>query len=188
MEIVEEARKLAKEMSERYGFIPPIDYTDLIVKKGQEIAEKLNANSKIVLTSCYLIDIGLGKALSEGKRKEHAKISSEIAKEFLEKFDLSTEEKEKIINCIEAHHGKVEHICIESEIVKNADNFRFLDPTGLFISLYWAKETGRSLSEWVKLAREKVEEKYKLVTLDICKKETEKNYKIIKEFLNRVDV
>jgi hypothetical protein len=98
-------------MSEKYGKTPPFDHTELIVKKGQELAKKLNA-----------------------------------------------------------------------------DNFRFLDPTGLFISLYWAKENGRSLSEWVKLAREKVEEKYKLVTLDICKKEAEENYKVVKEFLNRVNV
>jgi HD superfamily phosphodiesterase len=188
VDIVEESRRLAKEMSEKYGKTPPFDHTELIVKKGQELAKKLGADEKIVTISCYLIDVGLSKAYQKGKIKEHTKISSEMAKDFLNKFNLSKKEKEKIINCIEAHHGKVKHNCIESEIVKNADNFRFLDPTGLFISLYWAKETGRNLSEWVKLAKEKVEEKYKLVTLDICKKETEENYKLIKEFLNRVNI
>ena len=175
-------------MSEKYGKMPPFDQTDLMAKKGQEIAKKLNADIKIVTVSCYLIDIGLGKAYQEGKIKEHIKISSEFAKEFLKKFNLTKNDKEKIINCIEAHHGEVKHNCIESEIVKNADNFRFLDPTGLLISLYHAQETGRSLSEWVKRATEKVEEKYKLVTLDICKKEAEENYKIIKEFLNRINI
>lgn len=116
-------------------------------------------------------------------------MSSGIAKDFLKKFNLSNNDKEKIINSIEAHHGGLEHNCIESEIVKNADNFRFLDPMGLLISVYWTKENnGRSLSEWIKLAKEKVEEKYKLVTLDICKKEAEENYRIIKEFLNRVNI
>jgi len=186
--ITEEARKLAKEMSENYGRTPPFDHTELIVKKGQELAKKLNVGVKIVTVSCYLIDAGLSKAYQEGKVKEHVKMSSEIAKEFLKKFNLSEKDKEKIINCIEAHHGEVKHNCIESEIVKNADNFRFLDPTGLLISLYHAQETGRSLSEWVKRATEKVEEKYKLVTLDICKKEAEENYKIIKEFLNRINI
>lgn len=188
MDIVEEARKLAREMSESYGRTPPFDHTEFIVKKGQELAKKLNVDVKIVTVSCYLIDVGLSKAYQEGKIKEHVKMSSEIAKEFLKKFNLSEKDKEKIINCIEAHHGRVKHNCIESEIVKNADNFRFLDPTGLFISLYHAQETGRSLSEWVKIATEKVEEKYKLVTLNICKKEAEENYKIIKEFLNRINI
>jgi len=188
MDIIAEARKLAIKMSEKHGKMPPFNHTDLIVKKGQELANKLNADIKIVTVSCYLIDVGLGKAHQEGKIKEHTKISSEIAKEFLKKFNLSEKDKEKIINCIEAHHGEVKHNCIESEIVKNADNFRFLDPTGLFISLYHAQETKRSLSEWVKLAREKVEEKYKLVTLDLCKGEAEENYKIIKEFLNKVKI
>jgi len=72
--------------------------------------------------------------------------------------------------------------------VKNADNFRFLDPNGLFISLYHAQETGISLSESIKLAREKVEEKHKLVTLDICKRETEENYKLINDFVNRINI
>ena len=188
MDIVEEARKLAIEMSEKYGKMPPFDHTELIVKKGQELAKKLNADVKIVTISCYLIDTCLGKAYQEDKIKNHMKMSSEIAKEFFKKFNLSKDDKEKIINCIEAHHGGVEHSCIESEIVKNADNFRFLDPTGLFISLYHAQETGRKLSEWLKKATEKVEEKHKLVTLDICKEDAEENYKIIKEFLNRVNI
>ena len=189
MDIVEEARKLAKEMSEKYGKTPPFDHTELIVRKGQELAKKLNADIKLVTVSCYLIDVGLSKAYQEGKVKEHVKMSSGIAKDFLKKFNLSNNDKEKIINSIEAHHGGLEHNCIESEIVKNADNFRFLDPMGLLISVYWTKENnGRSLSEWIKLAKEKVEEKYKLVTLDICKKEAEENYRIIKEFLNRVNI
>ena len=188
MGIIEEARNLAIEMSEKYGKVPPFDHTELIVKKGQELAKKLNADIKIVTVSCYLIDVGLSKAYQEGRIKEHVRIGSEITKEFLKKFNLYEKDEEKIINCIEAHHGGIEHTCIESEIVKNADNFRFLDPTGLFISLYHARETGRSLSEWVKLAREKVEEKHKLVTLDICKREAEDNYKVIKEFLNRINI
>jgi len=188
MDIIEESGKLAKEMSEKYAKTPPFEHTELIVKKGQELAKILNADIKIVTISCYLIDVGLSKALQEGKIKEHIRISSEIAKEFLKRFNLPAEDKEKIINCIEAHHGGVKHSCIESEIVKNADNFRFLDPAGLLISLYHAQETGRSLSEWIKVAREKIEEKYKLVTLDICKKETEENYKIIKKFFNIIDI
>jgi HD superfamily phosphodiesterase len=188
MDIVEESRKLCKEMSEKYAKVPHFDHTEFIVKKGQEIAKKLGADEKIVTVSCYLIDVGLSKAAQENSIKEHTKMSSEIAKEFLKKFDLSKEDKEKIINCIEAHHGEIKHICIESEIVKNADNFRFLDPTGISISLYRASESGSSLQDWIKRIREKVEEKHKLVTLDVCKKETEENYKIIKEFLNKINV
>jgi len=186
--MVEESRKICKEMSEKYAKVPHFDHTEFIVKKGQEIAKKLGADEKIVIVSCYLIDTGLSKAAQENRIKDHTKMGAEIAKEFLKRFNLSKEDRDKIINCIEAHHGEVKHTCIESEIVKNADNFRFLDPEGLLISLYRASDSGRSLKDWVERIREKVEEKHKLVTLDICKEEAEENYKIIKEFLNRVNI
>lgn len=188
MNIVEETRKFAKEMSEKYNFIPPLEHTELTVKKGLELAEKLKVNSEIVLLGCYLMDIGLGKAFQEGKIKEHVKMSIEIAKEFLNKFDLDEKYKEKIINCVAAHHGEVGHVCLESEIVKNADNFRFLDPEGIVIVLYYANKQGRNIEQVVKKLKDKIEEKYKLVTLDICKREVEENYKIIKEFLSRVKI
>jgi len=175
-------------MSEKYNFIPPVELTEITIKKGLEFAEKLKADSKIVILGCYLMDIGIGKAVQEGNVKEHVKMSIEIAKEFLNKFDLDEEYKEKIINCIAAHHGEVEHICIESEIVKNADNFRFLDPRGIAIEIYYAYRQGRNLNQILEVLKNKVEEKYNLVTLDICKKETEENYRIIKEFLNKLNL
>ncbi|NIM46711.1 MAG: HD domain-containing protein [Candidatus Aenigmarchaeota archaeon] len=189
MDIVEEARKLAKEMSEKYGDWPSFESTEHIVKKGQELAQKLNVDEKIVIVSCYLIDTGLGKAVKEGKIKEHIKFSLEIANRFLDNFDLSKEDKEKIINSIAAHHGKIGHNSIESEIVKNADNFRFLDPSKIARGIYKGGiKYKMGFKETIELLKNKVEEKYNLVTLDICKEEAEKNYRVIKEFLNRVNI
>ena len=187
MDIIEEARELSREMIEKYG-LPTIEGTELIVKKGQEFARKLNADEKIVIISCYLMDSGLGKAFQQGKIKEHIIMGIEIAKEFLNKFDLSEEDKEKIINSITAHHGEVEHICIESEIVKNADNFRFLTPTRIAKTIFNGRDYGRDFKGTIEFLKSKVEEKYNLVTLDVCKEEAEENYKVIKEFLNRVNI
>ncbi len=187
MDIKEESRKLAIEFSEKYG-IPSFEGTEVAVKKGLEMAKKLGADERIVTVSCYLMDNGLGEARKRGNMKEHVKISIENAKNFLERFDLSKEDKKKIINSIEAHHGEIKHICIESEIVKNADNFRFLDLKRFIGEIYEGSNKGMSLKEIIKFLNRKVEEKHNLVTLDVCREEAEENYKIIKNLLDRVNL
>jgi len=187
LDIVEEARELAKEMTNKYGF-PGSWSVETARLKALELADKLNADKQIVEVSSYLMDIGLGKAIKENKIPEHVKISSKITKEFLSKFDLSDEFKKKVINCVEAHHGEIEHICIESEIIKNADCFRFVNPEGFLRIFFDLGKFGKNIEEAFEWAKKKVEEKYNLVTLDICKEEAEENYKVIKEFLNRVNI
>ena len=187
MDIVEEARKLSREMSEKYG-MPSFGGTEVAVKRGQGFAKKLGADEKIVTVSCYLMDNGLGETRKKRNIKEHVKISIEIAKEFLNKFDLSEKDKEKIINSIAAHHGEIKHSCVESEIVKNADNFRFLTPSRIARGIFNGPKHGQSFKETIEFLKSKVEEKYNLVTLDICKEEAEENYRVIKEFLNRVNI
>ncbi len=184
MGLVEEARNFCKQMAEEYG-APPFPHTEFVVKKGQELAKKLHADESIVIAGCYLMDIELGRALKEGKQKEHVKMGVEIAGPFLDKLNTDSKTKEKILNCIAAHHGEVPHTCIESEIVKNADNFRFLDPTGAMISLFYhAKDW--SFDQSIGILRQKLEEKHALVTLDICKGEAEEDYRLVKAFLDKI--
>jgi HD superfamily phosphodiesterase len=183
-DIIDEARNFAMEMADTYE-IPPFPHTELVVKKGEDLARRLNADEKIVVVSCYLMDIALGKAVKEGRQQEHVKMGVDMTAEFLAKFDFSAEDKGKILNSIAAHHGQIDHNCIESEIVKNADNYRFLDPTGAMLSLFYHLKD-RTFKQAIDILKEKLEEKYKLVTLDICKKEADENYKIIKNFLDKV--
>lgn len=184
MDIIEETRKFAIEMADKYE-IPPFPFTELVAKKGKELAKKLHADEKVVVVGCYLIDIALGKAVKEGRQQDHEKMGVEMAKQFLAKFNLDEGYEEKILNSIAAHHGRVKHNCIESEIVQNSDNYKFLDPTGVMISLFYhPKDWDFKYS--IALLRQKLEEKHNLVTLDICKKEMDENYKIIKQFLDKV--
>ncbi|MCL5239709.1 MAG: HDIG domain-containing protein [Candidatus Marsarchaeota archaeon] len=184
MEVIDETRRFAKERAEKYG-VPSFPHTEYIATKGVELARKLGADEKIVELGCYLIDIDLGKALKQGKQEEHVNMGVETANTFLRKFDLSRAERDKVLNCIAAHHGQMEHSCIESEIVKNADNYKFLSPTGIVISLFYRpKEI--TLKQEVDILKQKLEEKHKLATLAVCKREAEVNYKIIKRFLDAV--
>lgn len=184
--IIREARKFSKEMTEKYG-LPSLESTEFVKDKALELADKLDADKKVVEVGTYLIDIALGKAIKEKRIEEHTRMGSEVAKEFLNRFDLSDEFKEKVINCVEAHHGTVEHTCIESEIVKNADNFRFLNPRGILLVFIFdiGRKSAMSFEDSLKAVESKVEEKRRLVSLDICKQEAEENYRLIREFLER---
>lgn len=74
---------------------------------GEALAEHYNADKEIVKIGLYLMDIKLKEARKTGRKNEHDLMAVEYAKEFLKDYDLTKEEYEKIINCIEAHHKRV---------------------------------------------------------------------------------
>jgi hypothetical protein len=161
-------------------------FLDISEKKGQELAEKLGADKDIVMAGTALMDVKLGQALSEGKIKEHVKMSSDAAKEFLEKYDLDEDTKKKIINCVEAHHGKVPFECKEAEICANADAYRFLHPRGFFYYFVLLGEREKDYNKILDQVEAKLEEKWNVLSLDICKEETEEYYKTFKQYLKEV--
>jgi hypothetical protein len=185
MDFIEEARKLSNEYSDKYKR-PSFEDTQTAVERGIELAKQLKADERVVIIGCYLMDNGLGEALEKGEVKKHTIISAGIARKFLDKTDLSSSDKDKIINSIIAHHGEVNNSCIESEIVKNADCFKFLDLKRFLMKIYEGSQYGMSFKETMDFLNKKVEEKYKLISLEACKKEADNNYKLIKEFLNKI--
>ena len=80
------------------------------------------------------------------------------------------------------HHSD-KFSCIESEICANADCYKYLAPKKILRMFYNWKNRGYNFDEIFLLAEEKMDEKWKSLTLDICKKELENNYRIMKEFL-----
>jgi hypothetical protein len=111
-------------------------------------------------------------------------MSSEAAQKFIKDFDLDKEKKEKIINCIEAHHGKVEFKCIEAEICANADCYRFVHPRGFFAYLTLLGKRQVDFNECLNQVEYKLDEKHGILTLDICKKELEEYYQTLKKFID----
>lgn len=183
--IVKESDKFALSEIEKFGFPEQMPYT-ISNEKGLELARKLNADETIVQVGTRLMDIKLGQAMKEGRTQDHIKMSVEAVKEFLGEFDVSDDFKKKIINCIEAHHGTMPFKCKEAEICANADCYRFLLPRGFFNFLMALGKMGLKLEEAMKLAESKVEEKYNILSLEICKKQLEGYYQQIKQFLNVV--
>ena len=169
--LFEEVYELAKNS------IPPSkNHLDISIRKGKMLAKEYDANLDIVLFGIVLMDIKLSYAMKNNKAHEHVEMSSLFAKEFLKKTDFNDEEKEKIINCIEAHHGKIPYTCIEAEICANADCYRFIHPVGVFTYMSTLSKRTDDFIEQIKGLKFKLEEKHKLLSLPKAKEELEKYY------------
>jgi hypothetical protein len=182
-EIIVAAKKWALEEIDKYNGPPSLINFYTSLEKGQELAEKLNANKEIVEIGCILMDVKLAEAKSQGKIKEHIKLSADATEKFLEKFELDDKTKEKIVSCVNEHHGRDKFTCIESEICANADCYRFILPKNVFRLI---SEKDIESEEAIKLAKMKLEEKHNVLSLDICKKELEEYYQCFKKLFDGV--
>lgn len=151
-----------------------------------ELAQVYQANQEIVLIGICLMDICLSEAMKEGKQKEHVKMSADFSKQFLKNYDIPEEEYEKIINCVEAHHGDVPFTCIEAEVCANADCYRFISPIGVFTFLGVVAKREMGFLEQIEQAKMKLEEKHAILSLDRAKEELEPSYQMFVKLFHEV--
>lgn len=184
MNIIEDSKKLALLEIEKFNMPFPIHF-DIAECKAVELIKSESVDQTIVMVGLYLMDLKLGQAFKDGRLKDHVKMSSDAAKEFLKKYDLGGDRVNKIINCIEAHHKEVPFICKEAEVCANADCYRFIHPKGFFAYLNLLGVRNNDFYESLNLAEAKLDEKYKILSLDICKKELEEPYQQLKKLINQ---
>lgn len=174
-EIIKKAREwIEKEIDENGS--PLLSLVEFSYQEGVKLAEILKADVDIVKVGMLLGDIKLGEAINEGKIKEHTRIGAEAVEKFLNDFDLEKAVKGKIINCVEAHHGTVSYDSPEAEICANADCYRFIHPKGVFMYLEHLGHKEENITKNLEQLEYKLDEKYKILSLDICKKELEPYY------------
>lgn len=163
---------------------------DFSLKKGEELAELYKADKELVRISICLMDIKLKEAKQQGKIGEHVAMAVEFAKDFLKDYSLTEEEFDKIINAVEAHHGKIPFKYKEAEIVCNADCYIFIHPMGVFQYAGLLAKRGENIKQQVEQLKGKLEEKYSLLTLDGAKEDLDEYYqmfkKIYQEIINNV--
>lgn len=178
-ELVQDAFELANET------IPTSnEHIYVAFEKGKSLAKYYNVDEDVVLIGIYLMDYKLKEAGKLGKKQEHVNMAVEFAKDFLNNYDITNDEKEKIINCIEAHHGKVPFQCIEAEICANADCYRFLSPTGVFAYICFLTTKLDNLEDILSKVMKKMNEKYKILSLDKAKEELEESYQMFLKLIN----
>lgn len=113
-------------------------------------------------------------------------MSAREAKELLSKnCKITAKEKKNIICCVNQHHGTNKFYSLESEIVCNADCYKFASVEGIIIAIKYTRDM--PIKDLVTLLLNKADEKWNALSLPICKKELEPQYKVIKEFLNKYE-
>ncbi len=75
------------------------------------MAAELGCDEQIAKRGGFLHDIG--KAVDHEQEGTHVSIGVQLARKY--------KENDKVINCIEAHHGDVEFTCVEAMLVQAAD-------------------------------------------------------------------
>jgi hypothetical protein len=178
-QLVRAAKDFAYSEIEKYG-LPTKLHFDISLEKGVEIAKALNANVSLVELGVCFMDIKLGEAFSLKNIDSHIQLGIDACLNFLADFEVTDEEKSVILNCIEAHHGATPFCSIESEIVANADCYRFIHPKGVIHYIGTLTKRNLSLADVVSQAEFKLEEKHDILTLDFCKMELNHHYDAFK--------
>ena len=184
MNLIEDAKNLALLEIEKFD-MPFRIHFDIAADKATQLIKSESVDHTIVMIGVYFMDLKLGQAFSEGRLKEHVKMSSDTAREYLKDKNLEERVVDKIINCIEAHHKEVPFNCKEAEVCANADCYRFIHPKGFFAYLNLLGKRNSDFFENLGLAEAKLDEKYKILSLDICKRELEEPYKQLKKLINQ---
>ncbi len=180
--ILQAADKLARKEIRKYGSPERFHY-EIANAKGLEIAAKLKANQDIVSIGTRLMDVKIGQAIKEGRLEMHVEMSSDHARKFLSKYKVPKEQKAKIINCIEAHHKGVPFTCKEAEVCANADCYRMLTFEGALTLLTALIKRGFESKEALAYLEKKIDEKWGILSLGLCKKELAHNYKLLKSLV-----
>lgn len=169
-QLIEDSFELAKET------VPLPSILDFALSKAKELASIYNGDESIVVIAIALMDLKIKEAKEKGDITKHTSMAADFAKDYIKDYNLTNDEIEKIINCIEAHHGAIPYKCIEAEIVANADCYIFIHPKGVFNYQGLLEKRGISFKEQVEQLNFKLKEKYKLLSLQETKDELDKFY------------
>ena len=168
-DLVKESREFC--LSEIREFNPDIEiFFDFLLKKGNELADYYNADKEIIQIGLYLMDATGPRLAKKNMREKHVEIGVEKTKEILTRYDIDQATKDKIINCVAAHHRDEEFLSIEAEICANIDCYNFIHPRGVFAyCLVLKNRFGNDLDKILDQIEYKLKEKYNIISLDRVK-------------------
>ena len=168
---------------ERTG-VPARPQVDFTTETAKNLARTLGADVTIVEIGTLLMDAMMGQALIENRPKDHIQMALDKTNELLSQSTLSDVEKDNIRHCVSEHHGLNKFYSIESEVCCNADCYKFASVKGFTISLRYTRDM--SLPELIQLLKEKVEEKWNAISLDIVKKDLTPQYQTLTKLLENL--
>ncbi len=174
-----------KEMAytdSRENGAPSIFQIDYATEVAIRLADLLGADRRICQTGAYLMDCALGTAYRRGVLDQHVAMSHKKAEDFLNSVvDVTEADRKNILNCVLEHHGVGKFSSLESEIVCNADCYKFLSVKGVVGGIMHMRDM--EVDQVVQIFEAKAVEKWGALSLDVCKQELKNQYENISGFL-----
>lgn len=145
--IIEKIKQEVLAINEQYknqaedGYDYWNNHVKYVVKESLFLAEKYGADKEVVEIAAMLHDIALMKKV--GTKADHNINGAKIAKEILDKYEISNSKKETILGCILHHRSSkyaenIEELCVaDADIIAHFDNL----PMIFFKSFTWGKMT-----------------------------------------------
>lgn len=155
--------------------------TEIAISKGMQLAKQYQVNQELVLASLYLAHTVFSATIRGRIQKNHEKLSAKFARKYLNKWKVSNEKQQIILNAIKAHHDKAPCLTKAAEVAKNAECFKFLTLKGALISLHEFGRRGLPYERAVAEVISKMRQKLSYLSLPEQKREGKKNFvKIMK--------
>jgi hypothetical protein len=184
-DMVGKARNLMRQQTEK-NKSPAWLLTETAVEKGRELARRHGADEEMVVVSLYLAHTIFDQEFGGKIQKNHPRLSTDFIRKHLEEWEVREEEREIILNSIEAHHDHVPTRSLEAEVMKNAECFKFVTLKGCLIFLHECGLRKDDFETAVDHVLRKVGQKRKLLTFPDCEKEADENIRKIKEIFGNL--
>jgi uncharacterized protein len=184
--IVKEFAVKNSEKNDIHGF----DHVERVFRLSISIGEKLNADMKILKIAVLLHDIGRIQEKEDIKKRNHAEISAELAKNFLDskRYNLTQNEIDKITHCIQAHSysNELAPETLEAKILSDADKLDALGAIGLYRTIGFTILRNGDLDDVIEHLESKILKLKNRLFLDISKDIASTREKIIIDFYNKI--
>lgn len=185
--LFEKIDKLAREEIQKTG-LPQMCNYEVANRAAEALAKAYGADVELAKCATALMDIKFGEAVGEGVQFKHVEMSAEYAEKILNDFGVDENTKKLLLNCVLAHHGAVPFESKEAEIAANADSYRFISETGVFISFEFALSLGKSFNEALDFVKFKLDEKFNILSLDIAQKQLTDKYYELSELVKKAKI
>ena len=174
------------EQDDIHGFPHVQRVYNLCVQIGQE----LNADLRILKIAALMHDIGRNSEKSNLNDLNHAEISANIARKYLNSFDseISKSSIDKIVHCIRAHSfsNKIKPNILEAKILSDVDKLDALGAIGLYRTIGFTIKNRGGIDQVIRHLKEKILVLKNLMYLDATRKIAEQREQLILDFYNQI--
>jgi hypothetical protein len=155
---------------------PVWELTITAVQKGRELAIARGADPEVVVLALYLAHIRFSNVVGDEIQVNHPDLSAESARKYLERWKVSVEKRELVLESIRAHHRPGKPDSLEAEVMKNAECYKFITWDKLKLYYNDLLKRGYTKEKAVELVRLKFEQKKAILTFSECTNDAEKGY------------